>query len=121
MEKKKNTLENLDPYTNYYDEQQVEEARVRREGEYAGIGVSVNYGDKGITLIEVYKGFEADKKGLKAGDIIIKVGNQSLENARKICAALCNNLNGCVAWKLKRSDNQCSMFSSVSGYQGSSS
>jgi len=79
----KNTLENLDPYTNYYDEQQVEEARVRREGEYAGIGVSVNYGDKGITLIEVYKGFEADKKGLKAGDIIIKVGNQSLENMER--------------------------------------
>jgi len=79
----KNTLENLDPYTNYYDEQQVEEARIRREGEYAGIGVSVNYGDKGITLIEVYKGFEADKKGLKAGDIIIKVGNQSLENMER--------------------------------------
>ena len=79
----KNTLENLDPYTNYYDEQQVEEARIRREGEYAGLGVSVNYGDKGITLIEVYKGFEADKKGLKAGDVIIKVGNQSLENMER--------------------------------------
>jgi carboxyl-terminal processing protease len=79
----KNTLENLDPYTNYYDEQQVEEAKIRREGEYAGIGVSVNYGDKGITLIEVYKGFEADNKGLKAGDIIIKVGNQSLENMER--------------------------------------
>ena len=79
----KNTLENLDPYTNYYDEQQVEEARIRREGEYAGIGVSVNYSNKGITLIEVYKGFEADKKGLKEGDVIIKVGNQSLENMER--------------------------------------
>ena len=79
----KNTLENLDLYTNYYDEQQVEEARIRREGEYAGIGVSVNYSNKGITLIEVYKGFEADKKGLKEGDVIIKVGNQSLENMER--------------------------------------
>ena len=79
----KNTLENLDPYTNYYDEQQVEEAKIRREGEYAGIGVSVYYGDKGITLIEIYKGYEADKKGLKAGDIITKVGNQSLENMER--------------------------------------
>ena len=34
-------------------------------------------------MIEVYKGFEADKKGLKAGDIIIKVGNQSLENMER--------------------------------------
>ena len=76
----KNTLKELDPYTNYFDEQEVEEARIRREGEYSGIGVSVFYDQKGITLNEVYKGYEADKKGLKAGDIIIKVGNQSLKN-----------------------------------------
>lgn len=79
----KNTLENLDPYTNYYDEQQVEEARIRREGEYAGIGVSVYYDQKGIILSEIYKGYEADKKGLKAGDIIKKVNNQSLENMER--------------------------------------
>ena len=30
----KNTLKELDPYTNYFDEQEVEEARIRREGEY---------------------------------------------------------------------------------------
>jgi len=76
----KNTLKELDPYTNYFDEQEVEEARIRREGEYSGIGVSVFYDKKGITLNEVYKGYEADKKGLKAGDIIIKVGNQYLKN-----------------------------------------
>ena len=59
----KNTLKELDPYTNYFDEQEVEEARIRREGEYSGIGASVFYDKKGITLNEVYKGYEADKKG----------------------------------------------------------
>ncbi|MEQ6125071.1 S41 family peptidase [Pseudotenacibaculum sp. MALMAid0570] len=76
----KNTLKDLDPYTNYYDEQEVEEARIRREGEYAGIGVSVYYDEKGITLAEIYKGYEADKKGLKAGDIITKVDGQPIQN-----------------------------------------
>lgn len=76
----KNTLEDLDPYTNYFDEQEVEEARIRREGEYAGIGVSVYYSDKGIILREIYKGFEADKKGLKAGDVITKIDGQELQN-----------------------------------------
>lgn len=76
----KNTLKELDPYTNYFDEQEVEEARIRREGEYSGIGVSVFFDKKGITLNEVYKGYEADKKGLKAGDIIIKSGSQSLKH-----------------------------------------
>ena len=79
----KNTLQDLDPYTNYYDEQEVEEARIRREGEYAGIGVSVYYDEKGITLREIYKGYEADKKGLKAGDIITKVDGQPLQNMER--------------------------------------
>lgn len=79
----KNTLQDLDPYTNYYDEQEVEEAKIRREGEYAGIGVSVYYDKEGITLAEVYKGYEADKKGLKAGDIITKVEGQALQNMER--------------------------------------
>jgi len=76
----KNTLKDLDPYTNYFDEQEVEEARIRREGQYAGIGVSTYYNEKGITITEVYKGFEADKKGLKAGDVITKVNGQPIQN-----------------------------------------
>lgn len=76
----KNTLKDLDPYTNYYDEQEVEQALIRREGEYGGIGVSVFYDSRGIIISEIYKGYEADKKGLKAGDIITKADNQSLQN-----------------------------------------
>ena len=76
----KNTLKDLDPYTNYFDEQEVEEAKIRRAGEYSGIGVSVFFDHRGITLNEVYQGYEAHEKGLKAGDIIIKAGSQSLKN-----------------------------------------
>ncbi|WP_296634928.1 S41 family peptidase [Polaribacter sp.] len=79
----KNTLKDLDPYTNFYNEQNVEDAKIRREGEYAGIGVSVYYTDKGIQLKEIYKGFSADKSGLKAGDIIISVDGQSLKNMER--------------------------------------
>ncbi len=79
----KNTLKDLDPYTNYYDEQAVEEARIRREGEYAGIGISVYYDKKGIIITSVYKGYEADRKGLKAGDIITKVNGQQLQNIKQ--------------------------------------
>lgn len=75
----KNTLKDLDPYTNYYDEQEVEEAKIKKEGEYSGIGVSVFYDNRGIILNEIYKGYEADRKKLKAGDIITKIGNQSLK------------------------------------------
>lgn len=79
----KNTLKDLDPYTNFYNEQDVEDARIRREGEYGGIGVSVYYTKKGIQLREIYKGFSADKAGLKAGDIIISIDNQSIQNMER--------------------------------------
>ncbi|SEC48648.1 carboxyl-terminal processing protease [Tenacibaculum sp. MAR_2009_124] len=74
----KNTLRNLDPYTNFYNEQDVEDARIRREGEYGGIGVMTYYTKKGIILSEIYKGFPADKAGLKPGDVIVEVDGQSL-------------------------------------------
>lgn len=79
----KNTLKDLDPYTNFYNEQDVEDAKIKREGEYAGIGVSVYYTNQGIQIKEIYKGFSADKSGLKAGDIIVSVDGQSLKNMER--------------------------------------
>lgn len=76
----KNTLSSLDPYTNFYNEQDVENAKIAREGEYGGVGVNVFYTKEGIHIREIYKGFSADKAGLKPGDIIISVDNQSLKN-----------------------------------------
>ena len=75
----KNTLKDLDPYTNYYNEQDVESAKIRREGEYGGIGASINYASKNPIIIRVYKDYAADKAGLKAGDVITKIDNQILQ------------------------------------------
>ncbi|WP_255513203.1 S41 family peptidase [Lutibacter sp. Hel_I_33_5] len=79
----KNTLQNLDPYTNYYNAQDVEDARIRREGEYGGIGVSVFYSKQGITISEIYKEYPADKAGLKVGDLITEVNGQSLKGLER--------------------------------------
>ncbi|ARV07272.1 peptidase S41 [Polaribacter sp. SA4-10] len=79
----KNTLKDLDPYTNFYNEQDVEDAKIRRAGEYGGIGVAVFYNKKGIVISEVYKGFSADKVELKIGDIIISVDGQLINNMER--------------------------------------
>ncbi len=68
-------LEDLDPYTHYWNEQEVQAARINNEGEYNGIGATVGIRDNKITIIEPYKDYPADKAGLKAGDEIIKIGN----------------------------------------------
>jgi carboxyl-terminal processing protease len=79
----KNTLKDLDPYTSFYTEQDVETAKIARAGEYGGIGATINYVKQGIEISEVYKGFSADKAALKAGDVIISVNNHSLKNMER--------------------------------------
>lgn len=79
----KNTLKDLDPYTVFYDAQDIEDARIRKEGEYGGIGVSVYYLKKGIQINEIYKGYSADRAGLKAGDIIISIDEQPLKDMER--------------------------------------
>ena len=74
----KGMLENLDPYTVYWDEQEVEDARINNSGMYTGIGATVRNKDNKMILIEPFKGFPADKAGLKSGDQIIKIGEITL-------------------------------------------
>ncbi|WP_299152668.1 S41 family peptidase [uncultured Christiangramia sp.] len=71
----KSMLTDLDPYTNYWNEQDVEAARINNSGEYTGIGAAVKNGTTGITIVEAYKDYPADKAGLKAGDLITKIGD----------------------------------------------
>lgn len=74
-----NTLKNLDPYTRFYNEQQMENARIRREGEYGGIGISNYYSKEGIIVSAIKEGYPADKAGLKAGDVIFSVNDQDIK------------------------------------------
>lgn len=79
----KSMLENLDPYTNYMNEQDVEAARINNTGDYTGIGAKVKTLKDKLVIIEPYKNYPADKAGLKAGDEIIKVGNTLIETYKE--------------------------------------
>jgi len=74
----KSMLNDLDPYTNYYNEQDVEAARINNAGDYTGIGANVLTLRDTLVIVEPYKGYAADKAGLNAGDKIIKVDNVSV-------------------------------------------
>ncbi|WP_420378482.1 S41 family peptidase [Gilvibacter sp.] len=73
-------LDDLDPYTVYWNEQEVEDARINNSGEYTGIGASARTIKGKIIVMEPFKGYPADKAGLKAGDEIIKIDNISLSD-----------------------------------------
>lgn len=75
----KSMLADLDPYTNFMNEQDVEAARINNTGDYTGIGARVKTLKDKLIIIEPFKGYPADQAGLKPGDEIIKVGNTLIE------------------------------------------
>ncbi|WP_298527001.1 S41 family peptidase [uncultured Christiangramia sp.] len=86
----KSMLTDLDPYTNYWNEQDVEAARINNSGEYTGIGAAVKNGATGITIVEAYKDYPADKAGLKAGDLITKIGDIRVADFKEDAGELLN-------------------------------
>ena len=73
QESVKQMLNELDPYTTYMTEQDVERARINQSRAYVGIGATINSSKNKLVVVEVYKDLPADKVGLKAGDEIIKI------------------------------------------------
>ncbi len=101
----KNMLDELDPYTKFLNEQDVEEYKINNAGEYSGIGALVrSYKDK-LLVIEPYKGYPADKAGLKAGDEIIKIGDINVSDFDENSSELLKGANNTtVTVTFKRND-----------------
>jgi carboxyl-terminal processing protease len=71
----KSMLASLDPYTVYFNEQDVVKFKINNTGEYTGIGAQITRKEDKLIIKEPYKNFPADKVGLKAGDEIIQIGD----------------------------------------------
>lgn len=74
-----NMLSTLDPYTVYFPEAEAEDFAIMTTGKYGGIGSMVRGGEEYVVISDVYKGFPADKAGIKVGDLLIKVDGQTLK------------------------------------------
>ena len=74
----KSMLADLDPYTNYFNEQDVVKFKINATGEYTGIGALITRKEGRLIIKEPYKNYPADKAGLKAGDEIIQIGEINL-------------------------------------------
>lgn len=66
-------LNRLDPYTNFYSEDQIEDARTENTGQYGGIGAQVALIDDKVMILMPDKGFSAARAGLKRGDEILSI------------------------------------------------
>ena len=84
----KSMLSELDPYTVYFDEQDVLKFKINNTGEYTGIGALTTRKDDKIILKEVYENMPADKGGFKAGDVIVQIGDVSLKDFKEDASQL---------------------------------
>jgi carboxyl-terminal processing protease len=71
-------LKELDPYTVYYHESNIEDYRLMTTGQYGGIGALIRRINDDTYIAEPYEGNPAEKSGLKAGDKIISIDGKPM-------------------------------------------
>jgi carboxyl-terminal processing protease len=71
-------LKELDPYTVYYHESNIEDYKLMTTGQYGGIGALIRKIGDHTFIAEPYEGNPAQKAGLMAGDKIISIDGKSM-------------------------------------------
>lgn len=72
-------LDDLDPYTVYIPEAEIEDYRFMTTGEYGGIGSLIHQQDGKVVISEPYENSPAQKAGLRAGDRILKINDKTTD------------------------------------------
>ncbi len=68
-------LENLDSHSSFMNTKEYKDLSVQTKGEFGGLGISIGMKDGALTVIAPIKDTPADKAGIKAGDIILKIND----------------------------------------------
>jgi carboxyl-terminal processing protease len=66
-------LKALDPHSSFLTPESFKEMQVDTKGEFGGLGIEISRGDRGIRIVSPIEDTPADRVGIKAGDLIIKI------------------------------------------------
>ena len=73
-------LGELDPYTVYYPEEEMEELEMMMTGKYGGIGSIIRMRkDSTVIIFEPYENMPAAEVGLKVGDVLLRIDDNDLK------------------------------------------
>jgi carboxyl-terminal processing protease len=67
----------LDPHSSFLDPRSYAQMRERQEGRYYGLGLSIAVVDGDIQVATIFEGSPAARKGIRRGDVIAKIENES--------------------------------------------
>ncbi len=102
----KHMLESLDPYTEYYPEDDNKKLKMMITGKYAGIGALIRYNQqlKRVVIDEPYEGMPAMEAGLKKGDIILSIDGEDMskKNVSEVSGKLRGDAGTTFTLKIKR-------------------
>lgn len=73
-------LSGLDPYSQYFSAEDMDELKIETEGEFEGLGIEVVVRDGLLTVITPLLDSPAFKAGILVGDRIIKIDGETTEN-----------------------------------------
>ena len=71
-------LSGLDPYTEYFTEEEAKEFMEQSAGEYAGVGCTIMQRDSAVYVSEPFEDTPAQEVGLRAGDKIVMIDNDTV-------------------------------------------
>ena len=99
-------VRNLDPYTEFIPEKEVSEFEMLTTGKYGGIGSLIRQKGDYVIIAQPYEGSPADKAGLKIGDRILSIGNDSAKGftTEQVSARLKGEPNTAVQLTIERLD-----------------
>ncbi|MGL6029680.1 MAG: S41 family peptidase [Legionella sp.] len=72
-------LTGLDPHSSYLNEEEFKELQASTSGEFGGLGIEVTMEEGVVKVITPLVDTPAFKAGIKSGDYIIKLGNESVQ------------------------------------------
>lgn len=92
-------LKGLDPYTEYFPEEQSDVIKLITTGEYGGIGSIISQRENHVIIVEPYEGMPAAVAGLKAGDRLLAIDDKDVVG--KTSSEVSDLLKGVPNTKLK--------------------
>jgi len=69
-------LQTLDPHSNFLDPRAYAQLRERQEGRYYGLGITIQVVDGDITVVSLFEGSPAYRRGVRRGDVIARIKGQ---------------------------------------------
>ena len=73
-------LSTLDPHSAYMTPEMYKEIQVETKGEFGGVGIQIGIKDNRLAVIAPIEGTPAQKAGIKSGDFITKVNDETTKD-----------------------------------------